>query len=319
MTRGTAVGAHVYDTIVRVRLRVLGLALLVLTAAPAAAQVAPDVTTTDERSGGGLSLSLFAAPYMGKDITASVLLGAEVHGLRDPSIPVPGSSRHLELRYSVTPASELLPERTLQVPLTGEMAGRQHITNGVRVLARLALAPGTYRVRVTAVDTADGRRVTAEHDVDVTDLRPNPITVSGMLLSSSAVAGFTYVEVDGDRMLPIVGQPPTARREFSAAEMLEVHAEFYELFPDTCDFDQQINVTTRLRSLDGAVLWETTDLGTSEALDDGRFGYAHSQLVPIRDLAPGQYVVEVGAETLYDVRAYVSRSAPITITRPAQP
>jgi hypothetical protein len=304
---------------VRVHRQLLGLVLLGLTAAPAAAQVASDVTTVDERSSGGLSLSLFAAPYMGKDITASVLIGAEVHGLSDLPIAAAGSPRNLELRYSLAPASEALPERTVQVPLTGEMVGRQHITNGVRLLVRFALAPGTYGVRVTAVDTAGGRSVTAGHSLDVTDLRPNPITVSGMLLSSSAVAGFTYTDVDADRMLPSVGLPPTARREFSPAEKLEAHAEFYELFPDSCDFDQQINVTTRLRSMDGTVLWETTDLGTSEALDDGRFGYAHSQLVPIRDLAPGQYIVEIGAETLYDVRAYVSRSAPITITRQAQP
>jgi hypothetical protein len=293
--------------------------LLALTAAPAAAQVTPDVTTTDERSSGGLSLSLFAAPYMGKDVVATVMVGAEVHGLGDLPAPAVAPSRHLELRYSVTAPSNAVEERTLRVPLTGETAAGQRVTNGVRVLARLALAPGTYRLRVTAADTADGRSVTASHDIEVTDLRPNPITVSGMLLSSSAVAGFTYTEVDGDRMLPIVGQPPTARREFSPTEMLEAHAEFYENFPDSCDFDQQINVTTRLRSIDGTVLWETTDLGTSEVLDDGRFGYAHSQLVPIRNLAPGQYVVEVGAETLYDVRAYVSRSATITIAVQAQP
>jgi hypothetical protein len=308
---------------VRVPRRLL-VVLLVLTAAPAAAQVEPDVTTTDERSSGGLSLSLFAVPYMGQDITASVVIGVEVQGLRDLPTRAAGPPRQLEMRYSLSAGDADLTrsaplDRTLQVPLTGEMVGRQHVTNGVRLLVRFALAPGSYHVRATAVDTADGRSVTGGHHIDVTDLRPNPITVSGMLLSSSSVAGFTYTEVDADRMLPIVGQPPTARREFSPSEKLEVHAEFYENFPDTCDFDRQINVTTRLRSTDGTVLWETTDLGTSEALDDGRFGYAHSQLVPIRDLAPGQYIVEVGAETLYEVRTYVSRSAPITITSQAQP
>ena len=74
-----------------------------------------------------------------------------------------------------------------------------------------------------------------------------------------------------------------------------------------------INVITRVRSAAGQAVWETKDNGTSEALSGSRFGYIHSTLIPVSTLAPGQYVVEVGAETLYGVPGYVSRSVPFTI------
>lgn len=133
-------------------------------------------------------------------------------------------------------------------------------------------------------------------------------------MTSSSVTGFTQANADEDRVLPIPLQPPTARRQFSQSEQLEVHAEFYEprLEGDEV-FDQQINVITRVRSADGRTAWETTDRGRSEPLSGERFGFTHSTLVPIRDLSPGHYVVEVGAERLHGTPVFVSRSIPITI------
>ncbi|MBI4266125.1 MAG: hypothetical protein HY657_17255 [Acidobacteria bacterium] len=276
------------------------------------AQSVPDVTTTDPRPNGGLTLAVFAAPYQGTGSLASVLLGAELHGL--PGRPAGAGARRLELRYAVTGGPSRIPDRTVSVSLTDTAAGGPELERGVRVLTRLSMPPGTYGVRVTARDTGSSRSVSAVHDVEVIDLRPFSIAMSGLVLTSSAVEGYTHVESDEDRVLPILLRPPAARRRFAQSERLEVQAEIYEQWANgEAEFDQQINVVTRLRALDGRVLWETSDLGTSEALSGDRFGYIHSTLVPIRDVPPGQYIVQVGAETMYGVPTFVSREVPITI------
>ena len=284
--------------------------MLVATCAAAAplvaAQLASDVTTSGGQRG-DLNVSVFSAAYQATTAQATVLVGTEVEGLAD----------RLELRYLISRGPVALSEQIVSVPLADEAARSLARREGVRVLKALTLAPGKYRVRVTAQDLSNGRAVDVIHDVDVPVLTdPSaPIKMSGLVLSSSDVGGFTHAEVEDDhRMLPIIGRPPSARRQFSQSEKVEVHAEFYEELQPEFEFDQQINVTTRVLSASGAVVWETKDNGTSEALSGGRFGYVHSTLIPVSSIAPGQYVVEVGAETLYGVPGYVARSVPFAVS-----
>lgn len=185
---------------------------------------------------------------------------------------------------------------------------------GVRVLTRPTFAPGQYQLRITASDSSTGLVGSAVHDFEVPGfVEPSPIAMSGLALTSSDTGGVTHAEVEDDhRLLPILAQPPSARREFSQAERLEVHAEFYER-PLEFEFDQQIDVVTRVLAPDGRLVWDTRDIGQSEMLPRGHFGYAHSALVPIGTLAPGRYVLQVGAETQYGIPAFVSRSVAFTV------
>jgi len=223
--------------------------------------------------------------------------------------------RGLEVRYAVSGGPSAVPEQSVVVPLDDEAALSRARREGVRVLTRLTIGPGRYQLRVTARDIGSQRAGTVVHDLDVPQLAsPAPISVSGLVLTSSSVGGLTHADVEDDhRVLPILGQPPSARRAFSQGEKVEVHAEFYEELMTEPEFEQQINVITRVRSAGGDVMWEIKENGTSEALAGGRFGYVHSMLLPVSTLAPGKYVVEVGAETLYGVPGYVSRSVPFTI------
>ena len=277
------------------RIRQLVTFVLCLGAAPLVqAQVTPDVT-----------ISVFSAAYQATFTHDTVVVGAEIHGSGD----------RLEIRYAIISGPSPVTERTIVVPLEDDAVRAKARREGVRVLTQLTLAPGRYQLRVTTSSLGSQATGTVVHDIEVPQLATAALNMSGLALTSSSVDGHTHAEVEDDhRMLPILGQPPTARREFSQAEKVEVHAEFYEIQQPEFEFDQQINVITRMRSASGDVVWELKENGTSEALSGGRFGYVHSMLIPVSTLPPGQYVVEVGAETLYGAPGYVSRFVPIRIT-----
>lgn len=296
--------------------RVAAFAVCLAATPQVGAQLASDVTISAGQ-GGDLSVSVFSAAYQATNAQAAVIVGTEVHGLAERPARG-GEPRRLELRYLVTRGPSALSEQSVSVPLGDEAAISLARREGVRVLTKLSLAPGRYRVQVT---TRDGGNETGSviHDIDVPVLTDSsvPIKMSGLLLSSSAVGGLTHADVEDDhRMLPITGRPPAARRAFSRSEKVEVHAELYEEMVPELEFDQQMKVITRVRSAGGDLVWETKDDGTSEALPGGRFGYVHSTLIPVSTFAPGNYVVEVGAETLYGVPGYVSRSVPFTVISP---
>ena len=238
-----------------------------------------------------LTLNVFAAPHQGTGSTASVLIGVEAAS---------ASSDSLQLQYEISGGPAAVPPRTVT------MAGR--------ALTRHPLQPGSYQLRITATERASGRSTAVSHDIEVPNLAPglSRLAMSDALLTASGVTGPTHTDVDDDAALPVLGLPPTARRTFSRDEKLEVHAELYEQ-PSELEFDTQLRVITRVLSEDGAVVFETADTGTSEALTGNRWGYEHSTLVPIATLAPGKYVVQVIGETLYDVPASAARSIPITI------
>ena len=264
-------------------LRVLVTVAIVL-CAPAATPAQPT----------SLQLTVFSAAFHDVPGEASVLVGAEVHR--------PAADGAVHVSFSV--AGEGEPRRTMQIDGSGDPA---------RVLARLKLPPGRHQLTIVARDIVSGARTTATHDTDVPDLATAPLTAGGLLLASSMPRGVTHADADEDRALPIVLQPPTARREFSRDEQVEVQVELYQ---HRSDIDQVMNVITRVRRPSGDVVWESTDLGESDTLPGGRFGYTHSTLLPIRDLAPGGYIVEVSATVSAETPLAVSRTEAMVIVAP---
>jgi hypothetical protein len=298
--------------------------LIVLAACAAvpagAGQLAPDVTVADGHPTGALSVSVFTAPYWGADSRAAVLIGAEIDGFKAHE----AQPDAVEVRFAViarrpeaagSPSgSDSVASETVTVSLGDASTRKQAVDEGIRVLTRAMLPSGRYQLRVEAI--SGGVSGNALHELDVPGfVEPSPIAMSGIVMTSSHADRFTHTHAElehDNRLLPILAQPPSARRAFSRTERLEVHAEFYERQVDVIT-DQQIDVVTRVLTADGRLVWETSDIGQSETLSGGRFGYAHSALVPIGTLRPGRYILQVAAETQYGVPASVSRSVPFTI------
>ena len=281
------------------------LACAPLTGAQTLADVPPDITSSGAAA--AFRLDVWAAAYRGTDANESVLVGAEIRGLA----PNRRGGRRLEVTYAFE--GEGMPRGTTPVPLD-EAQPRPAPDSVVRVLERFAVPPGSHRVRVTVRDTQEGSTASMVHAIDVPAYGAalETIAISQVMLTTSAVDGFTHApEGEEYRLMPILAQPPTARRVFSRAEKLEVLAEIYELAPDF-DLGGNMTVWTRVRDAGGSIVFDTSDLGASETFSDGRWGYQHWQLVPVRDLAPGDNIVQVGAASS-DGSAEAWRSVPITI------
>ena len=270
----------------------------------------PADVTTGSSPDGSLGLSLFAVPYLGAAPGASVLVGAEVSGL---SRAASNAGRRLELRYEVVAGTAAVQDQQLVVDLSAVTPAV--LDEGVRSLTRFALAPGMHTVRLTVRDGADSRTGTLTHPIDVPDLFTSTSTIgaSGMAVAVSPPRGTTHADADEEhRRLPIVLAPPTTRRTFSQGELVEVHVEFYD-WQDEFDVEQGMTIATRVRSADGTIVYSSEDTGGSEALTSGRYGYAHSALIPVRRLAPATYAVEVQATSLSGDQGPVTRAVPITI------
>ena len=289
------------------------LVLTVCGAVSAAGQTAPDVTSSDGRLTGGLSLDVYAAPYLGTGGFESLLVGTEIRGLTATAASEGSGARRLQIVYSSAPGSASIPEHSVTVPL-GDPAQGAAPDGVVRVLARLALPPGRFRVLVTVRDSQDNRTGSVVHDVDVPPFAAqlDAIAISGVMLTSSGVTGFTHADLQEEyRLQPILLQPPAARRRFSRSEKVEVLAEVYERDPET-DLGGQMTIVTRVVDAAGEMVFDSSDIGASELFSDGRWGYQHWQLVPVRDFAPGDYELQIGAYSS-DGSSSAWRSIPITV------
>lgn len=264
-----------------------------------------DVTTVPARN--GLRMQVYALPYRGVDVRESVLIGLELEGFARTG------SRRLQVSYALLDRDGLHAERTVAVPLTDATAA-QAADEGVRVLTRLDVPSGTFDLRVTVEDMAEGRTITGTHRLEVPPyaFMGDAIGLSGVMLTSTGVDGVTHADPEEEhRMLPILLQPPAALREFSRNELVEVGVEIY-----TKDFEfdigSQMSVFTRVFDAAGTMVYDTSDLATSETLTNGGWGYVHFALVPVRDLTPGDYVLQVGV-TGFDTVPSTWRSVPFRV------
>jgi len=107
-------------------------------------------------------------------------------------------------------------------------------------------------------------------------------------------------------------RPPTPRRSFAQDERLETFVEIYD-WDSEPGFEQQFNVRTAVRRENGDVAYSHEEMGTSELLDSGRFGYAHTTLIPVGLLAPGRYAVEIRVDSPLTGQG-TARSAAFTVT-----
>ena len=289
------------------------LVLVVCGGVSLAGQGPADVTSSAGRDADGLNLAVYAAAYRGNGALESVLIGTEIRRLAPPR-PDRSAARSVELVYSPAEGSAPFSEQRLRVPLDDEMTERLAATDGVRVLRRLALPAGRFRIRVTVRDSQDGRTGSVVHDVEVPPYvaQLDAISISGVMVTSSAVSGFTHADRDEEyRLQPILLQPPAARRRFARSEKVEVLAEVYERELEF-DLGSQMTVVTRVVDAAGETVFDSSDIGASENFSDGRYGYQHWQLVPVRDFTPGDYLLQVGAVSS-DGQTSAWRSIPITV------
>jgi len=96
--------------------------------------------------------------------------------------------------------------------------------------------------------------------------------------------------VTDDQVERLLETPPTVTRTFASDDVVTTYAEAY----DDSEPAHDVTITARVTSADGLVVFRSTDERASSELDvDGRLAYEVA--IPLVDLSPGQYVLQIEA------------------------
>jgi VWFA-related protein len=245
----------------------------------------------------GLGLSVFAAPVKGPAPNASVALTLEIDGSSlgfaqegglfndDIEVGVLAVDREAKIKDGGRDVVQLRLK-----PQTHDAVSR----NGVRITRRLELAPGRYQLRVGARDGTKGVTGSVIYDLDVPDFSKEPLSMSGVLLSSQASGLVPTVNPDPD-FKAVLANPPSTLREFNRGDVLSLFTEVYD---NQTRAAHRVSIKTSVIADDGKVVHTAEEERRSEELKGGKGGYGHSTKVETSGLAPGRYVLRIEAATL---------------------
>jgi hypothetical protein len=162
---------------------------------------------------------------------------------------------------------------------------------GIRMQSRLKLPPGRYQLRMAARETGGGRVGSVTYDLDVPDFTKAPLAMSGILIASGEGQGLMTAKAD-EELRTVLPLPPTASREFRAADTLSTFAEIYD---NQAQPPHKVDITTTVLTDDGRVVFNTAEQRESAELQGKSGGYGVTAKIPLAGFAPGLYVLKVDA------------------------
>jgi VWFA-related protein len=262
----------------------------------------------------GLALHVFAAPFKGTAPNASVLLGVELRG-RDLRL---SQSDKIQMSYLAIDAGGKVKggntDAITMANLRPETKARIEQT-GLRLLNRMDLPPGRYQIRVAAHDSAGGSVGSVQYDLEVPDFVKAPFGVSGIVLTSMSASALPTAHPD-EQLKPVLPGPPVAARTFPQTDEILLFAEVYDNAGGT---PHKVDITATVTSDDGKVMFKADEVRDSSDLGGKTGGYGYSAKVPLKDLAPGAYVLTVSAKSRLGSSTAVERQVRFSVTPPLVP
>jgi len=165
--------------------------------------------------------------------------------------------------------------------------------SGLRVLNRLDLPPGKYQLRVAAHDSGGGNVGSVLLDLDVPDFLKSPFTISGLALTSAAGTVMPTVRAD-EQLKAVMPGPAIAMRTFPQNDEIVLFAEVYDNAGNT---PHKVDITATVTADEGKVMFTVNEVRDSSDLGGQRGGYGYTTKIPLKDLAPGSYVLKVEAKS----------------------
>jgi hypothetical protein len=183
---------------------------------------------------------------------------------------------------------------------------------GLRMLNRIDLPPGKYQLRVAAHDTNGGNVGSVQYDLVVPDFQKAPFSISGLVLTSALGASLPTVRAD-EQLKQVLPGPPVSLRSFPQNDDIVLFAEIYD---NDGAKPHKVDITTTVTTDEGKVLFKTDEVRDSSDLGGARGGYGYTTKVPMKDLAPGKYVLKVEGKSRLGNTPPVGRDVRIEVTPP---
>jgi hypothetical protein len=261
----------------------------------------------------GLTMRAFAAPFKGPQPNASVLVGVELLG-RDLSL---ATGSKVELSYLAVDSKAKVygaHNDALTLNLRPETKTRIEQT-GVRLLNRMELPPGRYQLRVAARDTQNTSIGSIIYDLEVPDFYKTPMSISGIAMTSLAGAAMMTARPD-DQLKTVMPAAPVALRTFPQNDEIALFAEIYDNSGKTA---HKVDITTSVLTDEGKVVFKTNDERDSSELGGAKGGYGYATRVPLGDIPPGNYVLNLEARSRLGKDVAATREVRIRIISPVRP
>jgi hypothetical protein len=240
----------------------------------------------------GLTMHVFTAPFKGTAPNASVLFGVEMRG-RDLQL---SQTTKLVLSYVAIDANGKIRGGNTDAVTMGTLRPETKARieqSGLRVLNRLDLPPGRYQLRVAAHDSGGGNVGSVLLDLEVPDFLKAPFTISGLALTSAAGNVMPTVRAD-EQLKAVMPGPAIALRTFPQNDEIVLFAEVYDNVGNT---PHKVDITATVTADEGKVMFTANEARDSSDLGGKSGGFGYTTKIPLKDLAPGSYVLKVEAKS----------------------
>jgi VWFA-related protein len=247
----------------------------------------------------GLNMSVQAAAFKGTNKTASVAVTVQVEGER-LALKEAGEiyTNALEISMMAMDLLGKVPDgdrANLDLKLRKQTRDMM-MQGGIRSVATLDLPPGRYQLRVAAREANNGTLGAVFTDLEVPDFSSQALSMSGVLISSSGAVLTPTPRMD-EELKKLLPAPPTTTRGFANIESIFGYADVY----DSLQPAHSIDITTSVTRIDGTRVFTTTEERKSSEFGGGKGGgYGVQFEVPLKDFAPGLYVLKVEAKPRLD-------------------
>jgi VWFA-related protein len=255
----------------------------------------------------GLTMRVFAAPFKGAQPNSSVLVGLELLG-RDLSLE---TNSKVDISYmAVDTKAKIFGARTDTITMNLRPDTKTRVEqSGFRVLNRLELPPGRYQLRLAARDMTKATIGSVIYDLEVPDFYKDKIAMSGLAITSLGGAAMMTARPD-DVMKQVLPAPPVAARAFAQNDELAVFTEVYD---NSGNAPHKVDITTSVLTDEGRVLYKNEESRDSSELQGAKGGYGYTSRVPLSEIVPGSYVLNVEARSRLGDSPSTTRQVQFTI------
>jgi VWFA-related protein len=263
-----------------------------------------------------LPMAATAAAFKGPAPNAAVVVSTLVNG--DLQLTEKDGTFHNDLEIAVTAINQsgkvFNGERnTVSLNLKPDTVPRLRAA-GFRVISQIDVPPGRYQLRVVAREANGKRAGSVLYDLEVPNFSDDKLTMSGIALTSAS-SGVAPTVRPKDPLAKLLPGPLSSYREFGQQDEL---ALFVEVYDNQGGAAHKVDIGATLKAEGGQTVFQTREERDSSELGSNTGGgYGFSARVPLKDVAPGMYVLRVEAQSRIGDRPQVARESVVRIV--AQP
>jgi hypothetical protein len=264
-----------------------------------------------------LPMATTAAVFKGPDGKGSVTVSTLLNGREIPVVEKNGAfTNDMELALLAVDAkgkSFSGDRNTLGLNMKPETAQRMKAL-GLRVISSIDLPPGRYQLRVAAREANSKKAGSVAYDLEVPDYSKEGLLMSSLALTSAASSMAPTVRPK-DPLTKLLPGPLSSVRDFPVGDELGL---FVEVYDNTGKQTHKVDIAAMLKAEGGQTVFQTKETRDSSELEGSAGGYGFTARVPLKDVAPGLYVLRVDARSTLGRDAGVSREIVFRVSPAAE-